>query len=319
MSKEFRIVFMGTPGFAIPSLSILIENGYHIVGVVTAPDKPAGRGRNIQESPVKIYAKSKNLTILQPTNLKDPEFIDNISALNANLQIVVAFRMLPQVVWEMPEFGTFNLHASLLPNYRGAAPINWVIINGEKTTGITTFYINERIDTGDILMQNKVEISPQDSAGTLHDVLQAQGAELVLKTVEGIDNDMLEKQAQIDFETDNLKLAPKIYKEDCKLNWSSPAVQVFNKIRGLSPYPGAWTVLKDNKGKEQQLKIFEAEHSDRPLSAGAIESDSNTYLLIGTSKGSISLKSIQIAGKKRNNIVDFLRGFRLDKTWRIHN
>ncbi len=317
MDKDFRIVFMGTPEFAIPSLSILIENGYTIVGVVTAPDKPAGRGRNIHESPVKLFAKSNNLTILQPTNLKDQGFIDELAALNGNLQIVVAFRMLPEVVWKMSEFGTFNLHASLLPNYRGAAPINWAIINGEKTTGITTFYINERIDTGDILMQQQVDIGPTDSAGTLHDVLQAEGAELVLKTVEGIDKDILEKQPQKDSDGQKLKLAPKIYKEDCKLDWNAPADQVFNKIRGLSPYPGAWTVLEDNNGNTHNLKIFEAEHSNKTLSAGAIETDNNSYLVIGTSGGSISLRSVQLAGKKRNSIVDFLRGFRLDNTWKI--
>ena len=306
---------MGTPEFAIPSLSILLQNGYDIAGVVTAPDKPAGRGRNIQESPVKLFAKSNNLTILQPTNLKDQGFIDELSALNGNLQIVVAFRMLPEVVWKMPEYGTFNLHASLLPNYRGAAPINWAIINGEKTTGITTFYINERIDTGDILMQQEIEIGSQDNAGDLHDVLQDRGAELVLKTVEGIGNNMLEKQPQDDSEAGELRLAPKIYKEDCQLDWNAPANQVFNKIRGLSPYPGAWSILSDNEGKEQHIKIFEAELSDKPLEAGRIETNNSSYLLAGTSTGSISLKSIQVAGKKRNSIVDFLRGFRLDDTW----
>ena len=320
MSKDLKIVFMGTPEFAIPSLNILIEKGYDIVGVITAPDRPAGRGRNIQESPVKLFAKSKGLTILQPANLKDPGFIQELSELGGNLQIVVAFRMLPEVVWQMPEFGTFNLHASLLPNYRGAAPINWAIINGEKTTGITTFYINERIDTGDVLLQQKVDIGPTDSAGDLHDVLQERGAGLVLKTVEGIADDMLEKQAQNDpiaigSKSGELKLAPKIFKEDCKLDWSATADQVFNKIRGLSPYPGAWTVLKDTEGNEHQWKVFESEHSDKDLSAGAIETDGNSYLTVGTSAGSISLISIQIAGKKRNSIVDFLRGFRLDSSW----
>ncbi|PCH93490.1 MAG: methionyl-tRNA formyltransferase [Bacteroidetes bacterium] len=317
MSKDFRIIFMGTPEFAVPSLSILIENGYHIAGVITASDKPAGRGRNTQESAVKQYAKSQNLTILQPTNLKDEVFIEELQALNGNLQIVVAFRMLPEVVWQMPEFGTFNLHASLLPNYRGAAPINWAIINGEKTTGITTFYINERIDTGDILMQEEVDIGPHDSAGTLHDSLQIKGATLVLSTVQGIANDSLEEQSQNDNGENGLKPAPKIYKEDCKLDWSQDADQLFNKIRGLSPYPGAWTILVDNDGNEQSLKIFEAELSDNMLLVGSIETDNSSYLLVGTSNGSIALKSVQLAGKKRNSIADFLRGFDLDKKWRF--
>ena len=232
---------MGTPDFAVPVLDALLKEGYKVVGVITAPDKPAGRGRKLHESAVKRYASAKGLKILQPTNLKSEAFQDELRALNANLQIVVAFRMLPRAVWEMPEYGTVNLHASLLPQYRGAAPINWAIINGDSETGITTFYINERIDTGEIILQEKTPIGPEENAGALHDRLMHLGAELVLKTIALIEKDQVVPIVQSEKET--LKAAPKIHRDTCKLDWQQAGKVIYDKIRGLSPYPAAWTLL----------------------------------------------------------------------------
>ena len=243
MKKILRIIFMGTPDFAVTSLKILVENGYNIVGVITAPDKPAGRGQKIHESAVKKYAVAQNLTVLQPINLKCADNVQEIKDLNANLQIVVAFRMLPEVIWSMPELGTFNLHASLLPQYRGAAPINWAIINGEKETGVTTFFLQHKIDTGDIIAQEKVSIGENETAGELHDKLMDIGSKLVLKTVQQIENRTVTTQPQK--ENQELKEAFKIFKPFCKIDWSKPINEIHNHIRGLSPYPTAWTHFKE--------------------------------------------------------------------------
>ena len=257
--KGLRIVFMGTPGFAVATLKAIVEAEYNIVGVITAPDKPAGRGRKIQESEVKKYALDKGLKILQPEKLKNPEFIAELESLKPDLQIVVAFRMLPEIVWQIPKIGTFNLHGSLLPQYRGAAPINWAVINGEKATGLTTFLIDKEIDTGRILLQKEVEILNIDSAGSLHDKMMIIGAELVKETVELIATGDFNAKPQEAFfaNAEELKHAPKIFKEDCKIDWSRDASQIYNFIRGLSPFPGAWTSLKNLKtGKKINLKVF---------------------------------------------------------------
>src|SRR5690606_1319217 len=254
MNRELRIVFMGTPDFAVETLKYILDNNYNVVGVVTAPDRPAGRGRKLQQSAVKKFATEKGLEVLQPTNLKEEEFIKSLGALQANLQVVVAFRMLPKVVWGMPQFGTFNLHASLLPSYRGAAPINWAIINGEKETGVTTFFLNHDIDTGDIIFQEREPIHEDDTAGTLYERLIHKGADLVLKTVRMIaeGKHTTQKQPQVE-----LKNAPKIFKEDCKINWNMPAEAVINFIRGLSPYPAAWTILDGKTLKAYKVSAVE--------------------------------------------------------------
>ena len=318
---ELRIVFMGTPEFAVQSLKILVENDYNIIGVITSPDKPAGRGRKISQSDVKKYAVEQNLNILQPEKLKDPIFIDELKSLNANLQVVVAFRMLPEVVWNMPEFGTFNLHSSLLPNYRGAAPINRVIINGESETGITTFFLKHEIDTGNIILQEKIEIDKDENAGSLHDRLMLEGAVLVKKTVETITkgNYKLIDQVSIINEKEALKSAPKIFKEDCKINWSSDINEIYNLIRGLSPYPAAWTNLISPDEKVLQFKVFVSkfEESDHNLDPGSIFSDSKSYIKVAVLKGFIYLHDIQVAGKKRMRVEDFLRGFKIDNGFRF--
>lgn len=305
---------MGTPEFAVATLTALVENGFNIVGVLTAPDRPAGRGRKIQESAVKIYAKNVGLKVLQPTNLKDSSFLDDLAALRANLQIVVAFRMLPKVVWETPKYGTFNLHASLLPNYRGAAPINWVIMNGEKETGITTFFIDEKIDTGAIILQKKLDITSKDTAGTLHDKLMLAGADLVLKTVKLIQENKATPKVQQAKKDMVLKSAYKINKETCNIDWHRPAKEIHNHIRGLSPYPAAWTTLVD-KEESVNLKVFlskieYAKHSNR---AGLILHD-KTELKIAVKDGYILLLEIQLAGKRRMSIKEALNGLKLSKT-----
>ena len=296
---------MGTPEFAVPSLEILITNGYNVVGVITAPDKVAGRGLKLSTSPVKDFAVANDLTILQPTNLKDPEFLEELKALNANLQIVVAFRMLPESVWNMPEIGTFNLHASLLPQYRGAAPINWAIINGEKESGISTFFLQHEIDTGDLLFQEKEPISPEDNVGDLYARLMAKGAGLVLKTVQKIEAKDYTTVPQV--ESDDLRKAPKIFKEDCKIDWNKSAEQNYNFIRGLSPYPCAWTTLKDKTLKIYKASITE-EESD---SSQPIISDGKTFLKIACNDFYLNLEEIQLEGKKRMTTEEFLRGYRL--------
>ena len=313
MNNSPRIVFMGTPEFAVESLRKLIENGYHVVGVVTTPDKPAGKHHSVlQASPVKKYALSKNLPLLQPEKLKDAGFLAQLKAWNADLQVVVAFRMLPEIVWNMPRMGTFNLHASLLPQYRGAAPIQWAIINGEKETGVTTFFLTHTIDTGRIIAQERIPIEPADTAGIIHDRLMYLGAQLVIKTVDLIGKgrvNPVEQGTLINNESD-LKSAPKISTETCEIDWNKTTEEVYNFIRGLSPYPAAWTVLQTSKGEPVHCKIFEAEKiiQTHDLSSGAIDSSDKKCLKIATSDGFIQIKSIQQAGKKRMSVEDFLRG-----------
>lgn len=300
-----RIVFMGTPEFAVPSLRILCEEGYQVVGVVTAPDKPKGRGKKLSMSPVKEYAMSQGLNILQPTNLKSQDFLDALSALKADLQIVVAFRMLPEVVWDMPPRGTFNLHASLLPNYRGAAPINWAIMNGESETGLTTFFLKHKIDTGNILFQESEPIYPEDNVGTLYERLMTKGSALVLKTVRAIEGNNYQEYPQQEGE-EGLRSAPKIHKETCEIDWQLPSLDIINFVRGLSPYPAAWTTINGKKFKV--FKVSKADGGDSDIKPGIPSSDGKAYLHMGTGDGCLSLKELQPEGKKRMNISDFLRG-----------
>ena len=310
-----RIVFMGTPQFAVESLKILVENNYNVVGVITMPDKPAGRGQQMQQSAVKEYAVQHNLKVLQPTNLKDEHFLQELKSLQADLQIVVAFRMLPESVWNMPILGTYNLHASLLPQYRGAAPINWAIINGEKETGITTFKLQHEIDTGNILLQQKVTITPEMNAGQLHDILMMQGAELILQTVKKIEegNIVLAEQNKL-LANQPAKHAPKIFKDTCKIDWSNELENIYNLIRGLSPYPCAWTEL--NIGDKKNIfKIYRAaklsfNHALRP---GQIKTDNKTFLHVAVTGGFIDVTELQMAGKKKLLITEFLKGFSFDE------
>jgi len=313
MNSYPRIVFMGTPEFAVESLRKLVENGYSVVGVVTAPDKPVGKHHSIlQASPVKEYALSQKLPLLQPEKLKDAGFLEQLSAWNADLQIVVAFRMLPEVVWNMPRLGTFNLHASLLPQYRGAAPVQWAIINGEKETGVTTFFLTHAIDTGKIIFQERIPIESTDNAGIIHDRLMHLGAQLVTKTVDAIRNNQIQpiEQETIIMNESDLKTAPKIFNETCEIDWNKSCNEIYNLIRGLSPYPAAWTVLKTNKGESISCKILESEKiiQAHHLSPGTIDFHNNNCLRIAASDGFIQVKSIQQAGKKRMAIEDFLRG-----------
>jgi methionyl-tRNA formyltransferase len=311
--KDLRIVFMGTPDFAVASLDALHKDDYQIVGVVTTADKKAGRGKKTQIAAVKKYALEHNLRVMTPLNLKDPEFLSELSSLKADLQIVVAFRMLPKVVWNAPPLGTFNLHASLLPQYRGAAPINHAIINGEKETGVTTFFLDEKIDTGRIIMQKTYQISETETAGELHYQLMQIGAALVVETVEHIvkgDLTLLE-QSDIAEET-QLKAAPKIFKEDGKIDWNEKAEIIFNKIRGLSPYPAAWTKIKAIEDEpERSLKIFSVKKTDIPSShsPGYLSSDVKKHLRIATKDFDLDILELQLQAKKRLKIADFLRGF----------
>jgi len=315
--KELRIVYMGTPDFAVESLRVLVENDYNVVGVITMPDKPAGRGYKLQYSPVKQYALEKGLHLMQPEKLKDPAFLDELSTLNADLQIVVAFRMLPEVVWDMPRFGTFNLHASLLPQYRGAAPINWAVINGDTETGVTTFFLTHEIDTGNIILQEKVAIGETDNAGDIHDRLMTTGATLVQKTVDLILADKVSPMPQL--QNMNLKPAPKIFKETCKIDWNQNASVIHNFIRGLAPYPAAWTILKTDTGEELNLKIFETEKepATHTLPCGSILKESSNQVKVAVNDGFIRLKSIQLAGKKRMSVEEFLRGNKLTEAYRL--
>jgi len=310
-----RIIFMGTPDFAVESLRLLVENNYNIVGVITMPDKPAGRGHKIQFSPVKQYALDKNLPLLQPEKLKDELFLEELRKLQADLQIVVAFRMLPEVVWSMPTYGTFNLHASLLPQYRGAAPINWAIINGEKETGATTFFLTHEIDTGKIILQEKTPISETDNAETVHDRLMMMGAELVKKTVNLLNENKIEgiDQAQFIQSEKELKPAPKIFKETCQIDISWDVEKVYNFVRGMSPHPTAWMELQfPNQGNQILLKIYETQKEiiQHNLTPGTVETDGKKYAKIAFSNGFIQLKSVQVAGKKRMEIGELLRGMR---------
>jgi methionyl-tRNA formyltransferase len=309
MIKDLRIVFMGTPDFAVESLRILVENSYNIVGVITAPDKPSGRGQKINQSAVKKYADQTNLKTLQPTNLKSEDFLAELKTLNANLQIVVAFRMLPELVWDMPQLGTFNLHASLLPQYRGAAPINWAIINGEKETGVSTFFLQHKIDTGDIIAQEKVSIGENESAGELHDKLMDIGSGLVLKTVQEIENEKISAQAQN--ENQELKEAFKIFKPFCKINWDQPITDIHNHIRGLSPYPTAFTEIKNKETAETiSCKIFKTEIIIEAHNYGLRELIvSKTELKVAVKGGFINILELQVAGKKRMELTALLNGF----------
>ncbi|MCW5515539.1 methionyl-tRNA formyltransferase [Muriicola sp. Z0-33] len=311
--RDLRIVFMGTPDFAVATLATLIANSYNVVGVVTAADKPAGRGRKLRESAVKVFAREKNLRLMQPTNLKDDAFIEELKSLKSNLQIVVAFRMLPKVVWQMPKYGTFNLHASLLPDYRGAAPINWAIINGETETGVTTFFIDEKIDTGAIILQARLSIEAEDTAGSLHDKLMLKGADLVLKTVGLIQEDKAQPQIQEIPEGTELKSANKIHKDTCRIDWKQPMNQIQNLIRGLSPYPTAWTTILDNE-EVILLKIFTSntQQEEHGLNNGTIVCNKKE-LKVAVSEGYINLVEIQLAGKRRMSIKDALNGLNLSK------
>lgn len=310
--EELRIIYMGTPDFAVAPLKRLVENGYKIVGVVTMPDKPVGRHQNkLTPSPVKVYAEEQGLTLLQPERLKDETFLEALRSLRADLQIVVAFRMLPEVVWNMPRLGTFNLHASLLPQYRGAAPINWAIIQGEKETGITTFFLDHEIDTGKIIHRRAVPILEEDNAESVHDKLMVLGAELVQQTVDDILADNVTPLPQIQLQGDKpLQPAPKIFKETCRIDWTKDVQSTYDFIRGLSPYPAAWTTLHHD-GKTSSLKIFASvkEYSPVDEPVGTVLTDGKTYLKISQSDGWQSVKVLQIEGKRRMNTADFLRGF----------
>ena len=308
-NKDLRIVFMGTPDFAVESLKALVENNYNIVGVVTAPDRPAGRGQKLKQSPVKEYAVSVNIPVLQPEKLKNEEFLSELKALQADLQIIVAFRMLPEVVWSMPPLGSFNLHGSLLPRYRGAAPINWAVINGDKETGVTTFFLKHEIDTGNIIFQERMPINDDDTAGTVHDKMMMLGAGLVVKTVKAIEEDAADALPQSN-DKDELRHAPKIFKDDCRIDWQKDAESIRNHIRGLSPYPTAWTEFSMKNGKQISCKVFFAEKNDgKELKAGQFDSDNKTYLSIGTGNGVLNITQLQLAGKKRMTIEELLRGF----------
>ncbi|HEY9196465.1 MAG TPA: methionyl-tRNA formyltransferase [Mucilaginibacter sp.] len=304
-----RIVFMGTPEFAVTSLDALITAGSDIVGVVTAPDKPAGRGKKLSESAVKQYATANGLKVLQPEKLKSPEFLAELKALNADLQVVVAFRMLPEAVWNMPPKGTINLHASLLPQYRGAAPINWVLINGEKESGVTTFFLKHDIDTGNVLFTEKITLTGHESAGELHDRLMNKGAGLLVKTVKAVESGRYNEHPQTQLLTgEELKHAPKIFKEDCLIDWLLPAEAVYNKIRGLSPIPAAYTELN---GKILKVYASVYEPGETAIQPGGFVTDGKTFLKFAAKDGFISLKDVQLEGKKRMGIEDFLRGVKL--------
>ena len=303
-----RIIFMGTPDFAVASLEALIQSGEQVVAVVTVPDKPAGRGQKIHESAVKIFATQHNIPVLQPVKLRNEAFLDELKSFQADLQVVVAFRMLPEIVWNMPKFGTINVHASLLPQYRGAAPINHAIINGEKESGVTTFLLQHEIDTGNILLSKKVAIKETDNAGDLHDNLMVAGAETLLQTIQQLKAGTLQpKPQEVLLTTEPLKHAPKIFKEDCKINWDQPTAQVYNFIRGLSPYPAAFTLLND-----KVLKIYSTEKElvNTATIPGTIETDKKSFLKIAAQDGYIVISDLQLEGKKRMNVVDFLKGYR---------
>ncbi len=305
--NELRIVFMGTPEFAVASLDALVQSGFNVVGVITAPDKPAGRGMKLTESPVKKYAVENKIDVLQPIKLKDPEFIEALRSLNADLQVVVAFRMLPEIVWDMPPMGTINVHGSLLPQYRGAAPINWAVINGEKATGVTTFKLQHAIDTGNILLREIIPIGEDENAGSVHDRMKEIGAALLVKTLKGLAEGSIEEIPQDEIATEDLKHAPKIFTETCRINWHKTTDEVHNLVRGLSPYPGAFTMFND-----KMLKIFSASkviaHSE--YQPGSYDIEGKKYLRFYCTDGYLECKEIQLEGKKRMGVEEFLRGLR---------
>ena len=308
MSRELRIIFMGTPDFAVTVLKKLVTCEYNIVGVITAPDKPAGRGRKLNESAVKKYANAVGLNVLQPANLKSEEFIQDLSNLKANLQVVVAFRMLPKIVWQMPEYGTFNLHASLLPNYRGAAPINWAIINGEEKTGVSTFFIDEKIDTGEMILQKAHHIAPTDTAGDLHDDLMYLGSDLVVETIELIKKGNVKTTPQI--EITGIKTANKLNKDNCRIDWNMPIDHIYNLIRGLSPYPAAWSLLINN-GEELNVKIYRVEKElvEHTNAIGSIIA-AKKELKVAVREGYLRIKEIKLPGKKKMDAISLQNGYK---------
>lgn len=314
--EKLRIIFMGTPEFAVGILDTIIKNNYEVVGVITAADKPAGRGQKIKYSAVKEYALANNLTLLQPTNLKDESFLAELKALNANLQIVVAFRMLPKVVWEMPSLGTFNLHASLLPNYRGAAPINWAIINGETKTGVTTFFIDDKIDTGAMILNSEIAIEPEETAGQLHDRLMHLGSTTVIETLKVIENGNVTTTIQED--NDDIKTAYKLNKENCKIDWTKSGAEINNQIRGLSPYPASWCYLKD-QNEELNIKIYEAKlvSESHSYETGKLIS-SKKEIKIAIKDGFIQLLSLQFPGKKRMLASEILNGVNFSEAAKVY-
>jgi len=307
MNSNPSIIFMGTPEFAVASLHALLENGFHIAAVVTAPDKPAGRGLKLSESAVKQYAVQKKIPVLQPVKLKDTVFHEQLKSFQPDIQIVVAFRMLPKVVWSMPPFGTINLHGSLLPQYRGAAPINWAIINGESKTGVTTFKLQQEIDTGNILLMEEIAIGPDETAGELHDRMKEVGAGLVIRTIRGLIDGTVREKPQAVFNPANLKMAPKIFSADCEINWEDPTQKIFNRIRGLSPFPGAYTLLES-----KLCKVFRSrmELDSQSGKTGKMETDGKNWLRFSAADGYIYIEEIQLEGKKKMGIADFLRGYR---------
>lgn len=310
--KDLRIVFMGTPEFAVASLRRLVEEGYNIVAVVTTPDKPAGRGQKLHESDVKVAARELGLPILQPERLRDEAFVEAMRALEPDLGIVIAFRMLPEVIWAMPRLGTFNLHASLLPEYRGAAPINWAVINGERETGITTFLLNHEIDKGAIIGQKREPITDDDTVGTMYDKLMRSGCDLVVETVERVAAGNYEAREQMHIDEATLKPAPKIFKEDCRIDWSWEGRRIVNFVRGLSPYPAAWTPMYIDGEERGSAKIFRvtfsaAEHKHK---AGTVESDGKSSLRVACQDGWVEIHELQVAGKRRMAVRDLLLGLR---------
>lgn len=312
MEHSLRIVYMGTPDFAVEPLHQLLKNGMQVVGVVTVPDKPAGRGQKLQQSPIKQFAEQNAIPVLQPVKLRDEVFLEKLREFNADLFVVVAFRMLPEVVWNMPPKGTINLHASLLPQYRGAAPINWAIINGEKVTGVTTFFISHDIDTGDILFQNKVTIEENETAGDIHDKLMHAGAKLLVTTVEQIAKGTIHPVSQV--VVPDMKLAPKLFKDNCRINWSADSVDVNNFIRGLSPYPTAWSEMVVSTGNIN-VKIYKSAlvfkyQDNHNLKPGAVLSDGKNFIHVACKNGFISIEELQLAGKKKLTTPEFLVGFR---------
>ncbi len=315
-----KIIFLGTPEFAVPSLDILVQNGYEIPAVITVPDKPAGRGQKLNESAIKKYAVSKGLKVLQPIRLSTPEFLDEVSALQADLQIVVAFRMMPEALWAMPHFGTFNLHGSLLPQYRGAAPINRAVMNGEPFTGVTTFFLKHEIDTGNIVFRREISIGPDETAGELHDRMMYIGAELVLETVKALESGSMVLHPQTDYirPGEDLKPAPKIFKEDCRLDFSKSVDQLHNQVRGLSPFPGAFFELEMPDGQMLQIKVG---HSAKEIAGTVLThevlTDGKNFLKISAADGFLNIIELQLPGKKRMKIDEVLRGFKFPETARI--
>ena len=321
MGTSLRIIFYGTPEFAVPSLDVLLRNNYNVVAVVTAPDKPSGRGQKILYSDIKEYALAKNIPVLQPTRLKDESFLAELKALQPDLQVVVAFRMMPEQVWKLPKNGTFNLHASLLPQYRGAAPINWAIINGESETGVTTFFLRQEIDTGDILFQEKIKIGPDETAGELHDRLKLLGADLVLKTVNSISEGSYKLHIQTEKLSEPLKAAPKLNRQNTRLDNKKLYTEAYNFIRGLAPYPAAYAELSNpESGVSLSLKIFRTIKHDlvHDKAPGTVETDNKSFLRVYFRKGYLDLIEIQLAGRSRIMVKDFLNGFKLEGEWIIH-